>query len=34
VDAQRAQLSATADLFKALGGGFEPPPETAKSAKK
>jgi multidrug efflux system outer membrane protein len=34
VDAQRAQLSATADLFKALGGGFEPPTEPAKSAKK
>jgi outer membrane protein, multidrug efflux system len=34
VDAQRAQLSATADLFKALGGGFEPPTEPGKSAKK
>jgi hypothetical protein len=34
VDAQRAQLPATADLFKALGGGFEPPAEPGKSAKK
>jgi multidrug efflux system outer membrane protein len=31
VEAQRAQLSATADLFKALGGGWTPEPE--KSAK-
>ncbi len=32
VEAQRAQLAATADLFKALGGGWEAAPEPGKSA--
>src|SRR5262249_53077673 len=33
VEAQRAQLSATADLFKALGGGWTPEPQPEKAAK-
>ncbi|HWA12892.1 MAG TPA: efflux transporter outer membrane subunit [Burkholderiales bacterium] len=32
VEAQRAQLSATADLFKALGGGWTPGPEKSATA--
>ncbi|MFL6580257.1 MAG: efflux transporter outer membrane subunit [Burkholderiales bacterium] len=32
VDAQRAQLSASADLFKAMGGGWDGLPNPAKSA--
>lgn len=32
VEAQRAQLSATADLFKALGGGWQPEDNGAKPA--
>jgi len=31
VDAQRAQLSASADLFKAMGGGWDGFVDTAKS---
>ena len=33
VEAQRAQLAATADLFKAMGGGWDGPPDSAKAAK-
>ena len=33
VEAQRAQLSATADLFKALGGGWQPEAAPEKAAK-
>ena len=33
VEAQRAQLAATADLFKALGGGWDGSPDSGKSAK-
>jgi multidrug efflux system outer membrane protein len=33
IDAQRAQLAATADLFKALGGGWDGVLEVEKSAK-
>jgi len=33
VEAQRVQLAATADLFKALGGGWDGLPDSAKSAK-
>ena len=33
VEAQRAQLTATADLFKALGGGWDGLPDVEKSAK-
>ena len=33
VEAQRAQLAATADLFKALGGGWDGTPDAGKSAK-
>ena len=33
VEAQRAQLAATADLFKALGGGWDGLPDSDKSAK-
>ena len=33
VQAQRAQLAATADLFKALGGGWDGMPDTDKSAR-
>lgn len=33
VEAQRAQLSATTDLFKALGGGWDGLPDSDKSAK-
>lgn len=33
VEAQRAQLSATADLFKALGGGWQPEDNGGKAAK-
>ena len=33
VEAQRAQLSATADLFKALGGGWQPENAPEKAAK-
>jgi multidrug efflux system outer membrane protein len=33
VEAQRAQLSASADLFKAMGGGWDGPPGVAGSAK-
>ena len=33
VEAQRAQLAATADLFKALGGGWDGLPDSEKSAK-
>jgi multidrug efflux system outer membrane protein len=32
VDAQRAQLSASADLFKAMGGGWDGLPDPGKSA--
>ena len=34
VEAQRAQLAATADLFKALGGGWDGSPEPDRAAKK
>ena len=33
VEAQRAQLAATADLFKALGGGWDGSPDSDKSVK-
>jgi len=33
IEAQRAQLAATADLFKALGGGWDGVLEVEKSAK-
>lgn len=33
VEAQRAQLSATADLFKALGGGWQPQADAEESAR-
>jgi multidrug efflux system outer membrane protein len=33
VEAQRAQLAATADLFKALGGGWDGAPDAGESAK-
>jgi len=33
VEAQRAQLAATADLFKALGGGWDALPDADRSAK-
>ena len=33
IEAQRAQLAATADLFKALGGGWDGTLEGEKSAK-
>jgi outer membrane protein, multidrug efflux system len=32
IEAQRAQLAATADLFKALGGGWHDAPRTAEAA--